>query len=68
MKAESISTVSENLLIFLFLTTKKIFGDPCIDFISLSDDLKKSRAWSPDQDSCIAEAQFIFSALQLRQT
>ena len=68
MKAESISTVSENLLMFLFLTTKKIFRDPFIDFISLSDDLKKSRAWSPDQDSCIAEAQFIFSALQLRQT
>ena len=44
---------------FLFLTTKLFFGNLFIDFISLRDDLKKSRAWSPDPDACIAEAQFI---------
>ena len=44
---------------FSFLTTKLFFGDLFVDFISLRDNLKKSRAWSLDQDACIAEAQFI---------
>ena len=63
-----INCFRESVNFFIPDDKKKIFGDPFIDFISLSDDLQKSRAWSPDLDSCISEAQFIFSALQLRQT
>ena len=40
-------------------------GDLLNDFTSLSDDLEKSRARSPDQDSCISEAQFIFFRPQI---
>ena len=67
MKAKTISTVSENVLIFFISNDKISSGDLLNDFTSLSDDLEKSRARSPDQDSCISEAQFIFSALKLRQ-
>lgn len=59
MKAETISTVSENLLTFLYLATNFFLATLFNDFTSLSDDLEKSRARSP-------EAQFFFRP-QLRQ-
>ena len=49
------ATVSENLLTF-FIPTNFFSTTFFNDFTSLSDDLEKSRARSP-------EAQFIFSAL-----